>query len=65
MKLLLIPSLAIAGCLAFGACQNHPPQSQQQFAEKTHRTYNPQTGTFEQSPPFGKQSNKSDESSGQ
>lgn len=58
MKLLAIFTLLTAS-FAFTACQNGSHQSQDQFAEKTHRTYNPETGTFEQSPPFGKQSNKS------
>jgi len=46
--------------LVFSACQNGGSHSSRdQFAEKTHRTYNPETGSFEQSPPYGKQSNKS------
>jgi len=59
MKLLITCTLC-AVALTLGACQNasHPND----FAEKTHRTYNPQTGSFEQTPPFGKQSNKSDAS---
>jgi hypothetical protein len=57
---LLITSTLCASALFLGACQNSPHPND--FAEKTHRTYNPQTGSFEQSPPYGKQSNKSDES---
>jgi hypothetical protein len=61
MKLLLM--LIVIGAASFpflfSACQNHPPQSREEFDQNTHRTYNPQTGSFEQSPPFGKQSNKS------
>lgn len=30
------------------------------FAADTHRTYNPQTGDFEQNPPWGKRSNKTE-----
>jgi hypothetical protein len=55
----------LATAFALGACENHPPRSQAEFAEKTHRTYNPETGSFEQSPPFGKQSNKSTDETGQ
>jgi hypothetical protein len=50
-------TLICAGCFVLGACQNRPHPDN--FAEKTHRTYNPETGSFEQSPPWGKQSNKS------
>jgi hypothetical protein len=50
--------------MLLGACQSSTPPPND-FAEKTHRTYNPQTGSFEQSPPYGKQGNKSDEGSGQ
>jgi hypothetical protein len=57
------PTLTIAAIgaaiLFISACQSQPHKDD--FAQKTHRTYNPQTGTFEQSPPFGKESNKSDE----
>ncbi len=56
----LIACTLCAAALALGACQN--ASHRDDFTEKTHRTYNPQTGTFEQSPPFGKQGNKSDES---
>ena len=49
-----------ASFIALGACQNRSHQAPDNFGEKTHRTYNPQTGSFEQSPPWGKQSNKSD-----
>jgi hypothetical protein len=55
----ILAALGIA-TLNFGACQNRPPTEKDQFGEKTHRVYNPETGSFEQSPPFGKQSNKSD-----
>jgi len=48
-----------AAALTLGACQNTSHTND--FAEKTRRTYNPQTGSWEQSPPFGKQSNKSDQ----
>ncbi len=65
MKRILLLSLFGAGCLLFGACQNHPPQSQANFTEKTHRSYNPETGSWEQSPPFGKESNKSTSDIGQ
>jgi len=41
-----------------GGCQSGPHQDD--FAQKTRRTYNPETGGFEQSPPFGRQGNKSD-----
>ena len=60
MKLPVLIFVLGAGTLLLGACQtsNPPPNT---FTEKTHRTYNPETGTFEQSPPFGKQGNKSDE----
>ncbi len=63
MKTPVLIFLFGAGALLLGACQNNPPQNR--FVEKTHRTYNPETGSFEQSPPFGKQSNKSDDSGGQ
>jgi len=57
MKILLTSLLC--GCaLLLGACQN--PTHRDDFAEKTHRTYNPQTGSFEQTPPWGKQGNKDD-----
>ena len=57
MKFLITCTLSVVG-LALGACQSQPHRDD--FAEKTHRTYNPETGSFEQSPPWGKQSNKSD-----
>jgi outer membrane biogenesis lipoprotein LolB len=59
MKTSVLIFLFGAAALLLGACQNTPPSST--FPEKTHRTYNPQTGTFEQSPPWGKQGNKSDD----
>ena len=59
MKHLIVITVICAGCLALGACQNRPHQPPNNFSEKTHRTYNPETGSFEQSPPWGKQSNKS------
>jgi len=59
MKLLLMLTMAGAASFLFGACQNAQPKHQDDFAQKTHRTYNPETGTFEQSPPWGKQGNKS------
>ena len=58
MKYLTIFAICGAAIIALGACQNRPHPDN--FAQKTHRTYNPQTGTFEQSPPWGKQSNKAD-----
>jgi hypothetical protein len=60
MKYFNLLTLIGAASVAFSACQNgsHTPPPNN-FAEKTHRTYNPQTGAFEQSPPWGKQSNKS------
>ncbi len=57
MKRFLMLAVIGAGCLFLGACQNRPHPDN--FGEKTHRTYNPETGSFEQSPPWGKQSNKS------
>jgi hypothetical protein len=57
MKRIIMLTIIGAGCFVLGACQNGPQPDD--FAEKTHRTYNPETGTFEQSPPWGKQSNKS------
>jgi hypothetical protein len=59
MKLLITCTLCALG-LALGACQSQPHRDD--FTEKTHRTYNPETGSFEQTPPFGKQGNKSDAS---
>ena len=59
MKHFIILTAFAAGCLVLGACQNRPHPDN--FGEKTHRTYNPESGTFEQSPPWGKQSNKSDD----
>jgi len=55
---LIILTAGIVG-LIMGGCQS-APHGQQNFSQDTHRTYNPETGTFEQSPPFGKQSNKAD-----
>jgi hypothetical protein len=55
MKLLFTCALC-AFALTLGACQN--ASHHDHFSEKTHRTYNPETGTFEQSPPWGKQGNK-------
>ena len=49
-----------AAPLVFSACQNSAQPAPDNFAQKTHRTYNPETGSYEQSPPWGKQSNKSD-----
>jgi hypothetical protein len=46
--------------LVLGACENPPRKHPDDFAQKTHQVYNPETGAFEQSPPFGRQSNKSD-----
>ena len=62
MKKIALILLSGAGVLMMGACQDSPPRdAHADFAEKTHRTYNPQTGTWEQSPPFGKQYNKDTE----
>jgi hypothetical protein len=58
MKHLIMLTVLGAGCFALGACENRSHQPPNNFAQKTHRTYNPQTGSFEQSPPWGKQSNK-------
>ena len=46
MKPPILISVFAAIALLLGACQssNPPPNT---FAEKTHRTYNPETGTFE------------------
>jgi hypothetical protein len=60
MKHLLMLIVFGAASAAFSACQNGSHTPPNNFAEKTHRTYNPETGSFEQSPPWGKQSNKSD-----
>jgi hypothetical protein len=65
MKLLVMISLFGAATFLLGACQNPPQKHSDDFDQKTHRTYNPETGTFEQTPPWGKQSNKSDSQSGQ
>ncbi len=64
MKLPVLISVLAAATMLLGACQSSTPPPND-FAEKTHRTYNPETGSFEQSPPYGKQGNKSDEGSGQ
>jgi len=58
MRLLLPLAAACALSLLLGACQNPQPKHRDDFGEKTHRTYNPETGGFEQSPPWGKQGNK-------
>ena len=63
MKTSVLIVLFGAAALLLGACQNNPPPNT--FPEKTHRTYNPETGTFEQSPPWGKQGNKPDDNTGQ
>jgi hypothetical protein len=63
MKLPLLIFALGAGSLLLGACQNNPPRNT--FVDKTHRTYNPETGSFEQSPPYGKQYNKSDDNGAQ
>ncbi len=57
MKRIIMLTIIGTGCCVLGACQSRPHPDD--FAEKTHRTYNPETGSFEQSPPWGKQSNKS------
>ena len=60
MKILLMSAMLGATALLLGACQNHPRDTKADFNAKTHREYNPETGGFEQSPPWGKQSDKSD-----
>jgi hypothetical protein len=55
---LTLAAIGTAMLMLLGACASRPHQND--FAEKTHRTYNPETGTFEQSPPWGKESNKGD-----
>ena len=65
MKLLIMLTVFAAAPFLFSACQNGSHQPPDDFAQKTHRTYNPETGSFEQSPPFGKQSNKSGNDNGQ
>jgi len=61
MKLPLASAALGIALLAFAACQNGSHQAPNDFGQKTRRTYNPQTGSFEQMPPYGKQSNKSDD----
>jgi hypothetical protein len=57
----LIALGALCGVTLFlGACQNPPEKHPDDFSQSTHRTYNPETGTWEQSPPWGKEGNKSD-----
>ena len=58
MKILLMTALLGASSLLLGGCQNHPADRRAEFNAETHREYNPETGSFEQNPPFGKQSNK-------
>lgn len=58
MKILTRFIVVCAGLITLCACQNRPHNPPNDFAQKTHRTYNPETGSFEMSPPFGKQSNK-------
>jgi hypothetical protein len=66
MKHLLSLLLAGAAMLGFTACQNGgSSHSSDKFSQSTHRTFNPETGTFEQSPPYGKESNKSGTNPGQ
>jgi hypothetical protein len=60
MKLLIMLVVLGSASLVLGACQNRPHTPPADFAQRTHRTYNPETRTWEQSPPWGKQSNKSD-----
>jgi hypothetical protein len=59
MKIPLTIAAIGAAVLLLGACQSPQPHKDD-FAQKTHRTYNPETGTFEQAPPWGKESNKAD-----
>ncbi len=63
MKPPIILSILGAAALLLAGCQGNPPPNN--FSQTTHRTYNPQTHSFEQSPPWGKQSNKTDDSTGQ
>jgi hypothetical protein len=60
MKTSLIVAMLGLASITFSACQDDPRRAHDQFTEKTHRVYNPETGSFEQSPPYGKQSNKPD-----
>ncbi|HEX4083577.1 MAG TPA: hypothetical protein VHY22_01600 [Chthoniobacteraceae bacterium] len=62
MKILLMTAVLAGSPLLLGACQNHPDQRRDEFNAKTHRQYNPETGSFEQVPPWGKQSNKATDS---
>jgi len=59
MKIIVMIIGLSATSLVLGACQNDAHRTPKDFEQKTHRTYNPETGSFEQSPPWGKQSNKS------
>ncbi len=59
MKTLVALPIFAVSILGLAACQSTRSHHQNDFPEKTHRTYNPETGSFEQSPPFGKQGNKS------
>jgi hypothetical protein len=59
MKTLIMLAIIGTASFALSACQNGSHTPPDDFARKTHRTYNPETGSFEQSPPWGKQSNKS------
>ena len=59
MKIPIMLAIIGAASFALSACQNGSHTPPDDFAQKTHRTYNPETGSFEQSPPWGKQSNKS------
>jgi len=59
MKIAIMLAIIGAASFALSACQNRSHTPPNDFAQKTHRTYNPETGSFEQSPPWGKQSNKS------
>jgi len=59
MRFLIVLTIFGAACFGLIGCQNRPHTPPNNFAQKTHRTFNPQTGSFEQSPPWGKQSNKS------
>ena len=60
MKIRVMFIVLSAASFALGACQNRSHTPPDDFAQKTHRIYNPETGSFEQSPPWGKQSNKSE-----
>jgi hypothetical protein len=64
MKMTITSSALCAALLMFAACANPPKSnasSDEKFQQNTRRHYNPETSEWEQSPPYGKQSNKSDQ----